>query len=46
VRRGVALIVFRDVTAGALRWEWQRPEDNWATAAPMMTIDYRRSVPR
>jgi len=37
-------MVFRDVTASSLRWEWQRSDDNWATAAPMITIDYRRAA--
>jgi hypothetical protein len=36
-------MVFRDITADALRWEWQRSEDDWATAAPMITIDYKRA---
>lgn len=37
-------MVFRDVTADTLRWEWQRSEDDWATVAPMIAIDYRRSA--
>jgi uncharacterized protein DUF1579 len=36
-------MVFRDITATSLRWEWQRSDDSWATEAPMITIDYRRS---
>ena len=26
-------MVFRDITPSSLRWEWQRSEDSWATAA-------------
>ena len=37
-------MVFQDVTASSLHWEWQRSDDDWATAAPMITIDYRRSA--
>lgn len=37
-------MVFRDVTADSLRWEWQRSDDDWATAAPMIAIDYRRTA--
>jgi uncharacterized protein DUF1579 len=37
-------MVFRDVTADSLRWEWQRSDDDWATAAPMIAIDYRRAA--
>jgi hypothetical protein len=32
------------VTADTLRWEWQRSDDDWATAAPMIAIDYRRAA--
>jgi hypothetical protein len=39
-------MVFRDVTADTLRWEWQRTEDSWETATSMIIIDYRRSVKR
>jgi len=39
-------MVFRDVTADTLRWEWQRTEDNWETAISMIIVDYRRSVKR
>jgi len=36
-------MVFRDVTAETLRWEWQRSEDNWATNQLMFGIDYTRA---
>jgi len=35
-------MVFLDVTAAALRWEWQRSYDDWKTHMVMMTIDYQR----
>ena len=35
-------MVFQNVTASSLHWEWQRTEDSWATQVPMMTIDYVR----
>jgi hypothetical protein len=37
-------MVFRDVAADSLRWEWQRTEDGWETATSMIIIDYKRSV--
>jgi hypothetical protein len=37
-------MVFRDMTADSLRWEWQRSDDDWATAAPVIAIDYRRAA--
>lgn len=37
-------MVFRDVTADSLRWEWQRTEDSWETATSMIIIDYKRAV--
>jgi hypothetical protein len=36
-------MVYRNITPSSLRWEWQRSELDWATMAPMITIDYRRS---
>ena len=35
-------MVFRDVTARSLHWEWQRSVDGWKTFEPMMKIDYQR----
>jgi len=35
-------MVFLDVTASALRWEWQRSVDGGVTWSPTMTIAYRR----
>ena len=35
-------MVFQNVTAKGMHWEWQRTDDNWATSLPMMTIDYTR----
>jgi hypothetical protein len=35
-------MVFKDVTADALHWEWQRSTDDWKTFVVMMTIDYQR----
>lgn len=35
-------MVFLDVTATSLRWEWQRTEDGRATWLTMMVIDYRK----
>jgi hypothetical protein len=35
-------MVFKDVTADSMRWEWQRSTDNWATSMATMTIDYAR----
>jgi hypothetical protein len=36
-------MVFHDVTATSLEWEWQRTDDAWATNVVMMKIDYKRS---
>jgi hypothetical protein len=36
-------MVFREVTATSLRWSWEQSDDHWATATPLMRIDYRRS---
>ncbi len=44
-RNGTAFqmrMVFLDVTPRSLHWEWQRSEDGWKTAKPMMKIDYVR----
>jgi hypothetical protein len=39
-------MVFLDVTADALRWEWQRSTDGGATWVPRMIIEYtRRAAP-
>jgi hypothetical protein len=35
-------MVFLDVTADALRWEWQSSSDDGASWKPMIVIDYRR----
>lgn len=35
-------MVFLEVSATGLRWEWQRTVDGGATWSPMMIIDYRR----
>jgi hypothetical protein len=35
-------MVFSDVTASSLHWEWQRTTDGWATSTVMMAIDYAR----
>ena len=36
-------MVFHDVTATSLVWEWQRSDDAWATNVVMMKIDYKRA---
>ncbi len=35
-------MVYSAVTPTSLHWEWQRTDDNWATNAMMMAIDYTR----
>jgi hypothetical protein len=35
-------MVFKNVTADSLLWEWQRSADEWKTATVMMSIDYKR----
>lgn len=35
-------MVFEDVTADTLHWQWQRSTDDWKTFTAMMTIDYKR----
>jgi hypothetical protein len=35
-------MVFKNVTADALLWEWQRSTDSWKTHIVMMAIDYKR----
>lgn len=35
-------MVFSAVTKSSLHWEWQRTEDDWASHALMMSLDYRR----
>ena len=35
-------MVWSKITHDALRWEWQRSEDNWATNQVMIGIDYTR----
>ena len=35
-------MVFKNVTADALLWEWQRSTDSWKTQIVMMAIDYKR----
>lgn len=35
-------MVFEDVTADTLHWEWQRSIDDWKTFTVMMAIDYQR----
>jgi hypothetical protein len=35
-------MVFKNVTADALLWEWQRSTDEWKTSTVMMSIDYKR----
>jgi hypothetical protein len=35
-------MVWSKITHDALRWEWQRSEDNWATNQLMIGIDYTR----
>jgi hypothetical protein len=37
-------MVFLAITPTSLRWEWQQTRDGWATAAPQMVVDYRRSA--
>jgi len=36
-------MVWSKITHDALRWEWQRSEDNWATNQLMIGIDYTRA---
>jgi hypothetical protein len=35
-------MVFKNISAESLRWEWQRSTDSWATSTVMMTVDYAR----
>ena len=35
-------MLWKDVTADSLRWEWQRSEDGWQTSIVMMEIRYTR----
>lgn len=35
-------MVWKNVAADSLRWEWQRSTDNWATSTVMMVVDYAR----
>jgi hypothetical protein len=35
-------MVFKNVTADSLLWEWQRSTDDWKTNTVMMAIDYKR----
>jgi hypothetical protein len=35
-------MVFQNVTASSLLWEWQRSTDEWKTSTVMMAIDYKR----
>ncbi len=35
-------MVFHNVTADSLHWEWQRTVDGWKTTEPIMKIDYVR----
>ena len=35
-------MVFKNVTADSLLWEWQRSTDEWKTSTVMMSIDYKR----
>lgn len=35
-------MVFKNVTADSLLWEWQRSTDEWKTSTVMMAIDYKR----
>jgi hypothetical protein len=35
-------MVFLNVTASSLHWEWQRSTDEWKTNTVMMAIDYTR----
>ena len=35
-------MVWSHIAHDALRWEWQRSEDGWATNVVMMAIDYTR----
>lgn len=39
-------MVFQQVTATSLHWEWQRTTDGWATSTVMMIIDYTRRPTR
>jgi hypothetical protein len=39
-------MVWSKITHDALRWEWQRSEDSWATSTVMIAIDYARVAAR
>lgn len=35
-------MVWKNVTADAMRWEWQRSTDGWKTQTVMIVVDYAR----
>jgi len=37
-------MVFSAITPTSLHWEWQQSSDGWATSAPLIQIEYRRSA--